>query len=100
MGAMARQGPHHLAQKSTKTGESDFKTSGSKFASVTSTIPFPAIFFLLVVTSPSWRTLHRAGVAGPDDLCSVSGLHNGSQLVILTLSLDARRGPEVARQVS
>src|SRR5277367_5545516 len=49
MGAIARQGPHHVAQKSTRTGLSDFKTSWSKFASVTSTIPLPAIFFLLVV---------------------------------------------------
>src|SRR5271170_5753017 len=43
MGAMARQGPHQVAQKSTSTGLSDFKTSWSKFASVTSTIPLPAI---------------------------------------------------------
>src|ERR1700690_98934 len=41
---MARQGPHHVAQKSTSTGLSDFNTSWSKFASVTSTIPLPAIF--------------------------------------------------------
>src|SRR5438876_8462207 len=43
MGAMARQGPHQAAQKSTSTGVSDFRTSWSKFESVTSTIPFPAI---------------------------------------------------------
>src|SRR6266700_4992575 len=43
MGAMARQGPHQAAQKSTNTGCSDFSTSWSKFESVTSTIPFPAI---------------------------------------------------------
>src|SRR5579862_8454148 len=42
---MARQGPHQVAQKSISTGLSDFKTSASKFASVTSTIPFAAICF-------------------------------------------------------
>src|ERR1700732_369678 len=62
---MARHGPHQVAQKSTSTGLSDFKTSWSKFASVTSTIPLPAIFFLLAVTSFCRRTLHRAGVPGP-----------------------------------
>src|ERR1700727_1329604 len=45
MGAMGRHGPHHVAQKSTSTGLSDFKTSWSKFASVTSAIPLPAMFF-------------------------------------------------------
>src|SRR5271157_1918664 len=44
MGAMARQRPHQVAQKSTRTGLSDFRTSWSKFASVTSTIPLPAMF--------------------------------------------------------
>src|SRR5262245_3043956 len=34
-GAIARQGPHHSAQKSTRTGLPDFKTSESKDASVT-----------------------------------------------------------------
>src|SRR5690242_6191504 len=43
MGAMARHGPHQAAQKSTNTGVSDFSTSLSKFASVTSIIPFAAI---------------------------------------------------------
>src|SRR5580700_4846069 len=51
MGAMARQGPHHVAQKSTSTGLSDFSTSWSKFASVTSTIPLPAMFVLLVISA-------------------------------------------------
>src|ERR1039457_1116707 len=37
IGAIARQGPHQAAQKSTSTGLSDFNTSESKFASVTST---------------------------------------------------------------
>src|SRR5450432_2677790 len=68
MGAIARQGPHHVAQKSTRTGVSDFRTSWSKFASVTSTIPLPAIFFLLVVTSRFRLTLHRSGAAGVGDL--------------------------------
>src|SRR6478752_3655181 len=43
MGARARQGPHQAAQKSTNTGCSDFRTSWSKFASVTSKIPLLAI---------------------------------------------------------
>src|ERR1700693_51367 len=38
MGAIARHGPHHAAQKSTSTGLSDFNTSESKLASVTSTV--------------------------------------------------------------
>src|SRR3989338_897791 len=36
-GAIILHGPHHTAQKSTNTGLSDFRTSVSKFASVTST---------------------------------------------------------------
>jgi hypothetical protein len=43
MGAKARQGPHQAAQKSTKTGVSDFKTSWSKLVSVTSKIELLAI---------------------------------------------------------
>ncbi len=35
-GASARQGPHQAAQKSTRTGCSLFRTSCSKFASLTS----------------------------------------------------------------
>src|SRR4029077_11222502 len=38
MGAIARHGPHQVAQKSISTGLSDFNTSASKFASATSTI--------------------------------------------------------------
>src|SRR5437764_5731474 len=68
MGAIARQGPHHVAQKSTSTGLSDFKTSWSKFASVTSTIPFPAIFFLLVLNVASSADAPSSGVAGLGDL--------------------------------
>src|SRR5208282_3556537 len=40
---MARQGPHQAAQKSISTGLSDFNTSESKLASVTSTVALPAI---------------------------------------------------------
>src|SRR5205823_13973604 len=43
MGAMALQGPHQGAQKSISTGASDFSTSCSKLASVTSMIPLDAI---------------------------------------------------------
>src|SRR6266704_5460409 len=34
-GAIALHGPHHSAQYSTRTGTSDFRTSGSKVASLT-----------------------------------------------------------------
>src|SRR5688572_5485717 len=34
-GAIILQGPHHCAQKSTRTGPADFSTSSSKLASVT-----------------------------------------------------------------
>src|SRR4051812_22905999 len=40
---MALQGPHQGAQKSISTGASDFSTSCSKLASVTSIIPLDAI---------------------------------------------------------
>src|SRR5450755_2026352 len=43
IGAIARQGPHQAAQKSINTGLSDFNTSESKLASVTSTMPLLAI---------------------------------------------------------
>src|SRR5271168_785568 len=72
MGAIARQGPHHVAQKSSSTGLSDFKTSWSKFASVTSTIPLPAIFVsprcnvALSADAPVfWK--QRVSLPGPDD---------------------------------
>src|SRR5580692_10941105 len=73
MGAIARQGPHHVAQKSTSTGVSDFSTSWSKFESVTSIIPLPAII-------PS-------GCA--DRLRSANQSNNS--LNILTSMLDARQ---------
>src|SRR5437868_10670095 len=37
-GPIMRQGPHHSAQKSTRTGVSDFRTSCSKEASVALTV--------------------------------------------------------------
>src|SRR5450759_3769610 len=43
IGAIARQGPHQAAQKSISTGLSDFNTSESKLASVTSTVVLLAI---------------------------------------------------------
>src|SRR5450755_4150325 len=57
MGAIARQGPHQAAQKSTSTGLSDFNTSESKFASVTSTV----VVVLLAIHPPEFvvpRTLY------------------------------------------
>ena len=44
IGAMTRQGPHHGAQKSTRTGFSDSRTSAWKVVSVTSMM-LPAIGF-------------------------------------------------------
>src|SRR5438876_11834261 len=64
MGAIARQGPHQVAQKSTSTGWSAFSTSWSKFASVTSTIPLPAIFAPI------------APIAGSDTDRRISRLNN------------------------
>src|SRR6185369_646846 len=59
MGAIARHGPHQAAQKSTKTGVSDFKTSWSKFWSVTSTIPAAAMLSSGEFThEPNIVTLH------------------------------------------
>src|SRR5690348_14085338 len=91
MGAIARQGPHQVAQKSTSTGLSDFNTSWSKFASVTSTIPLPAIFFLLVVNAAMSADAPSSGVAGPGDMyeCVPNG---GAELPIVTLRLDAMGG--------
>src|SRR5712664_3246040 len=52
MGAKARQGPHQAAQKSTKTGVSDFKTSWSKLVSVTSKVELLAIIPPVYVGPP------------------------------------------------
>src|SRR5688572_6457527 len=48
MGAMALQGPHHSAQKSSRTGVSDLRTSVSNVASVVWTILPLTRAFLLV----------------------------------------------------
>src|SRR5690606_28907990 len=37
-GPICLQGPHHSAQKSTRTGVEDFRTSASKLSSVTLTV--------------------------------------------------------------
>src|SRR5712692_5402631 len=57
MGAKARQGPHQAAQKSTKTGVSDFKTSWSKLVSVTSKIELLAIIPPVYIAPPRLLTL-------------------------------------------
>src|ERR1700733_5110111 len=93
MGAIARQGPHQVAQKSTRTGLSDFKTSWSKFASVTSTIPFPAIFSLLVVSvalSADALGLRCRAICNKCIPCA------GAEPIIVTLPLDARGYGKVA----
>src|SRR3954453_4697409 len=76
IGAIALQGPHHTAQKSTKTGCSAFKTSWSKFASFTSMMPFAAI-----LSSNKFCREFR-----PDAQTQVRA---GSELLILGLGLDA-----------
>src|SRR5258706_13741164 len=45
-GPIILQGPHHSAQKSTRTGSADFKTSVSKLASVTAFVAMEGIFRL------------------------------------------------------
>src|ERR1035438_4555092 len=64
IGAMARHGPHQAAQKSTSTGFSDFNTSASKLASVTSTMA------LLAIHPPSFQKVYMSclsGLAGPPE---------------------------------
>src|SRR5690242_15838066 len=43
VGASARQGAHHAAQKSIRTGTGDFRTSVSKLESVISTVLAPMV---------------------------------------------------------
>src|SRR2546427_11073579 len=60
-----RHGPHHSAQKSTRTGSGEPKTSWSKAASVKTNVLSPAIFiskYFDVVGSP---TIHGSGTAAP-----------------------------------
>src|SRR5215831_20856187 len=80
IGAMARHGPHQVAQKSISTGLSDFNTSASKFASVTSTIA------LLAIVPP--RYLVPAPVS---DLPAVAPVMSAALagVSILTLHIDA-----------
>src|ERR1700733_2201672 len=107
MGAMARQGPHHVAQKSTSTGLSDLRTSWSKFASVTSTIPLPAISFsplcnvaLFGGCSHVSETTSSRG-RDPDDLNrndSINSCPNRGQPIMVTLTFDAWGGAKVAKR--
>src|SRR6266436_4118522 len=79
---MARQVPHHAAQKSINTGLSDFNTSESKLASVTSTMPLPAIH-------PP-EVLARYQFTARVDLVVSSG--RDSILALSNCLLDAARG--------
>src|SRR5580658_2360358 len=94
MGAMARQGPHHVAQKSTSTGLSDFKTSWSKFASVTSTIPLPAMFVSPRRDVASAAHAPSSVVAGARTIGTRFPNPGGSSIV--PLQLDARSKGKVA----
>src|ERR1035437_6292659 len=55
VGAICRHGPHHSAQKSTKTGTSDRSTSGSNVASEKLNVFSPAI------SSPDFNLLESQG---------------------------------------
>src|ERR1700733_10931614 len=47
VGDIMRHGPHHSAQKSTRTGASEFRTSLSQPASVNVSVFAPAILFAI-----------------------------------------------------
>src|ERR1700691_1327273 len=95
MGAMARQGPHHVAQKSTSTGLSDFKTSWSKFASVTSTIPLPAMFVSPRCNVASSADAPSSVVAGARTIGAWFPPNRGPSSIV-PLQLDARSKVKVA----
>src|ERR1700730_5833374 len=86
---MARQGPHHAAQKSINTGLSDFNTSESKLASVTSTMP------LLAIHPPEVSA--RYGLTAGVDRVVSSG--RDSILALSNCLLDASVKAEVAGAV-
>src|SRR4051812_6688503 len=50
VGDIARQGPHHGAQKSTNTGTSEFNTSWSKAPSLKFSVLLPAILCFVTVS--------------------------------------------------
>src|SRR5947207_14791108 len=64
-GAMARQGAHQTAQKSTRTGTEDFRISASKLESVTSTVFSLAMTGLLTMKNGLPRQ-HRLFVCPKD----------------------------------
>src|SRR6516165_3545644 len=51
VGVIMRHGPHHSAQKSTRTGTSEFSTSLSQVASVKVRVFAPAISFKCLLLS-------------------------------------------------
>jgi hypothetical protein len=53
IGPTARHGPHHSAQKSTKTGVLLFKTSASKVAVVTLLVAILVLLFVVGFNSNS-----------------------------------------------
>src|SRR4051812_11414063 len=56
VGPMRLQGPHHSAQKSTRTGPPDFSTVSSKLLSVK-----VCTFSAAIVSPRPWFGLHRRG---------------------------------------
>src|ERR1700722_16305183 len=69
VGDIMRHGPHHSAQKSTRTGASEFKTSLSQPASVNVSVFAPAIYLLSlplsidVVTGKKIQLAEAAGTS-------------------------------------
>src|SRR3712207_9070915 len=66
-GPIMRQGPHHLAQKSSTTGSEDCRTSCAKLASVTLTVAITSPLTLRATRSSEAlddRAKVRTGVRG------------------------------------
>src|SRR5215471_5541735 len=97
IGAIARQGPHHVAQKSTRTGLSDFNTSWSKFASVTSTIPLPAIVSFSSLNVALSADAPSDGVAGFGD--SYNCVPEGGRTSYSSTPIRCTSGAEGRRRV-
>src|SRR5437879_4547308 len=77
-GATMRHGPHHSAQKSTRTGTSACNTSAAKLASVTVLVLLPMWFLLLSVCPAGLR---RAGIGLVDPTLGQRGLIPASDAV-------------------
>src|SRR6478609_7185910 len=63
IGVIWRQGPHQVAQKSTRTGVSDLRTSASQAASVKFSVLTPAIFLFSSYESLDFRAAQKIHTA-------------------------------------